>query len=133
MINYFKNHQGFTLIEVLVSIALIGIVMISIMGLFITSLQNNNHSKILIENTILAKDIMENVKKELNLLSSKDRNLNSLINKAIEIQERYLHSSIRISPKDSKAMHKNLYIIEVEVPGIKEGSVEIFVSQIYLP
>lgn len=133
MINYFNNHQGLTLIEVLVSIALIGIVAISIMGLFVTSLQNNHHSKALIENTILAKDVMENVKQEFNLLSSKNRDLNSLINKALEIQERYPHSSIRISCKDSNAIYQNLYIIEVDVTDIKEGSVETFVSQIYLP
>jgi prepilin-type N-terminal cleavage/methylation domain-containing protein len=129
MINNFKNHQGYTLIEVLVSIALIGIVAISIMGLFTTSLQNNNASKVVIESTVLAKNIMENVKSEFTLLPSEHRDIDNLENKAIEIQNLYANSNITISTTDID----RLYIIEVEVPGIREGSVERFVSQMHLP
>ena len=65
MIKKLKNHRGFTLIEILVSIALIGMVAVTILGLFSASLRNNNASKAVIETTVFAKDIMENLKKEL--------------------------------------------------------------------
>lgn len=129
MIKNLKSHQGFTLIEVLVSIALIGIVAISIMGLFTTSLQNNNASKLVIESTVLAKDIMENVKSEFAQLPSEDRDIDNLESKAIEIQNLYANSYITISTTDID----RLYIINVEVPGAREGSVENFVSQMHLP
>lgn len=129
MIRNYKNHQGYTLIEVLVSIALIGIIAISIMGLFTTSLQNNNASKMIMESTVLAKDIMENVKSEFDLLPSEERDIDKLESKAIDIQDSYANSNITISTTDID----RLYIIKVEVPGVREGSVERFVSQMHLP
>ena len=122
----FKSHQAFTLIEVIVSIALIGLIAISIMGLFTSSLFNNRASKSKIESSVSAKDIMENVKNELKLLPEGE----SIVAKVGEIESLYSGSTIEIKLKDG---FDNLYIIEVEVEEAREGRVEKIASQIYLP
>jgi prepilin-type N-terminal cleavage/methylation domain-containing protein len=130
MIKKLKNHRGFTLIEILVSIALIGMVAVTILGLFSASLRNNNASKAVIETTVFAKDIMENLKKELYSLPSDDRDIDIIRAKGVEVQNSYEDCTITI---DSKGSITGLYIIQVEVNKAGEGRVERYVSQIYLP
>lgn len=124
MIKRIHSHQGFTLVEVLVSIALIGITAVSIMGLYTTSLQNNIHSKEVIETTVRSKDIMENIK---NALASGDKSKDDIL-------QEYMNSNAGIIvtieeenfPEDISGI---LYIIEVSI----EGSQESIVSKIYVP
>ena len=125
-----ENQQGFTLIEVLISIALIGIMAISVLGLFTTSLRNNMASKEVISDAVMSKDIMERVKDELTLMPSEERELDKLVAKLNTIQGDYENTTITIEPRDED---KNLYTIKIQMPGVREGSVENLVSQIYLP
>lgn len=133
MTDFFKKHRGFTLVEALISIGLIGIIMVSMVGLFSNALQNNSHSKKLMQTTVLAKDIMENVKEEFKSLPLDSPDIGILTNIAKEIQKQYLETSIAISQKGILPPQEHLFVIKVQVPGVKEGSVETFVSNIYLP
>src|SRR5690554_3666604 len=116
-----ENQQGFTLIEVLISIALIGIMAISVLGLFTTSLRNNMASKEVISDAVMSKDIMERVKDELLQLPSDERALDKLKEKFHAIQGDYENTTITIEHKDEE---KKLYTIKVQIPGVREGSVE---------
>ncbi|SRR5690554_4451038 len=124
------NQQGLTLVEVLISIALMGMIAISILGLFSTSLRNNMASKEVISDAVMSKDIMERVKDELTLMPSEERELDKLVAKLNTIQGDYENTTITIEPRDED---KNLYTIKIQMPGVREGSVENLVSQIYLP
>ncbi len=124
------NQQGLTLVEVLISIALMGMIAISILGLFSTSLRNNMASKEVISDAVMSKDIMERLKDELTLMPSEERELDKLVAKLNTIQGDYENTTITIEPRDED---KNLYTIKIQMPGVREGSVENLVSQIYLP
>lgn len=124
------NQEGLTLVEVLISIALMGMIAISILGLFSTSLRNNMASKEVISDAVMSKDIMERVKDELTLMPSEERELDKLVAKLNTIQGDYENTTITIEPRDED---KNLYTIKIQMPGVREGSVENLVSQIYLP
>lgn len=124
MIKRIHSHQGFTLVEVLVSIALIGITAVSIMGLYTTSLQNNIHSKEVIETTVRSKDIMENIK---NALASGNKSKDDIL-------QEYMNSNagIIVTIEEENFLEDIsgiLYIIEVSI----EGSQESIVSKIYVP
>lgn len=124
-----KSDNGFTLIEVLVSIAFIGITAISILGIYSTFLQNNMISKKTIKNTVAAKDIMENVKSKL---ARGDYKVSEIIN---YYERKYPKSKISIKEEDPlEGSHKKgvLYRVEIKVSGIRKGSVEKFVSKIYV-
>lgn len=54
-----KNRYGFALIEIIISIALIGIIIIPISGLFLQSTKNNMDSKIKTQTVTLAQSVME--------------------------------------------------------------------------
>lgn len=130
MIKPIGYNHGLTLIEVLISIMLLGIMGISVMGLYTTSLKNNHHSKVILENTVNAKDLMERVKTDFYALPSWDRKLEILIDKAKEIQEKSPNSKIKIMQGTST---KPLFTIEIEVSSIGKERVEKFISYIYLP
>ena len=123
-----KSSDGFTLIEVLVSIALIGITAISILGIHSTFLQNNMISKETIKNTVAAKDIMENVKSKL---ARDDYKISEIIN---YYERKYPKSKISIKEDPLEGLYKKgvLYRVEIKVPGIRKGSIEEFVSKIYI-
>ena len=130
MIRRRQREKGFTLIEVLVSIAIIGIAGITLISLFTISLNNNQASKGSIENTVYIKNVMEEIKSEFSALPKGNRDIHSLINKANQIQGNHPKSKITIQEKNAE---KNLYTITVEYTGIGEGRVDKLVSYIYLP
>ena len=87
-------------------------------------------SKEVISDAVMSKDIMERVKDELTLMPSEERELDKLVAKLNTIQGDYENTTITIEPRDED---KNLYTIKIQMPGVREGSVENLVSQIYLP
>lgn len=123
-----KSNDGFTIIEVLVSIALIGIISISILEIYSTFLQNNIISKEVIKNTVVAKDIMENVKSKL---TRGDYKISEIIH---YYERKYPKSKISIKEDPLESLYKKgvLYKVEIKVFGIRKGSVEEFVSKIYI-
>lgn len=54
-----KFQEGFTLIEILISIALIGIIIVPILGIFLQSTRNNVDSKIKTQTVAVAQSVME--------------------------------------------------------------------------
>ena len=54
-----KNRYGFALIEIIISIALIGIIIVPVFGLFLQSTKNNVDSKIKTQTVTLAQSVME--------------------------------------------------------------------------
>ena len=60
--NKLFNNKGFTLIEVVIAMAVIAIGMFSIMGLIITATKGNSHSEKVTTATTLAQDKMEQIK-----------------------------------------------------------------------
>lgn len=122
MKNNIHSQKGFTLVEVLVSIALIGITAVASIGLYTMSLQNNIRSKEVIETTVQSKNIMENIK-------------NDLRNKGKEeIIQTYNNNNtgiiVKIEEDNSfEATKGKLYIIDVSI----EGSQRNLVSKIYVP
>ena len=59
MENIKKSRSGFTLIELILSIAIIGMIIVSFMPLFVMSAKNNNRSENMLSATYLGKDAME--------------------------------------------------------------------------
>lgn len=55
----FLSKSGLTLVELILSIAIIGIIAISFMPLFIMSTQTNNKSEMALDSTYLGKDAVE--------------------------------------------------------------------------
>lgn len=55
----FKNRKGFSLIELLISIAVIGIIIIPVLGLFIGSAKNNVQSKTETQCFMIGQEVME--------------------------------------------------------------------------
>ncbi|WP_087677783.1 type IV pilus modification PilV family protein [Garciella nitratireducens] len=124
-----RTSSGFTLVEVLISIALMGITAVSILGLHSISLQNNIISKEIIESTVITKDIMENIKSQL-------VNGNYKTSEMIAYYEKkYPESEISIKKDFSKGLYEKgiLYEIEIKVFNIRKGSTEIVVSKVYIP
>lgn len=124
MVKKMQNYHGFTLVEVLVSIALIGITAVSIMGLYTTSLQNNMHSKEVVESTVRLKDSMENIK---NALASGKKSKDDIL-------QEYTNNSAGVivtieEENRSEDINGILYTVEI----LLEGSQESLVSKIYIP
>lgn len=59
---YIKNQQGFSLIEILISLFLFSFVSLAIMSMCITSIKGNATSQHSIEATLLAQDKLEELK-----------------------------------------------------------------------
>ncbi|MCR1897976.1 type II secretion system GspH family protein [Irregularibacter muris] len=130
MIRERGENGGFTLLEVLVSIALIGITAVALMGLFTVSLNNNLASRKSIEHTVYIKNIMEELKQEFTALPPGSRDMHKLVHKANEIQAHYPKSNITIGQKHEG---KKLYIITIEIIEANRGEGDKLVSYIYLP
>lgn len=62
MLKLIKNNKGFTLIEILITLAVLGIVILPLSGLLINSLKINNNAKELLEANNIAQTYMENLK-----------------------------------------------------------------------
>lgn len=60
--NLMKNNSGFTLVEILIAMAVLAIVIVPLMNLFVSSLQLNMTSKKRMNATVLGEDMMEAVK-----------------------------------------------------------------------
>ncbi|ABW18165.1 type II secretion system protein [Alkaliphilus oremlandii] len=54
-----KTKAGLTLIELIVSIAIIGMIVVAFMPLFVMSSKTNNRSETILDSTYLGKDVME--------------------------------------------------------------------------
>lgn len=61
MKNYFQNEQGLSLIEVIASMVLITIILLSFIGLFIQSNKTSKTSSTIVDATYLAQVEMENI------------------------------------------------------------------------
>ena len=59
MQNIKKNRAGLTLIELILSIAIIGLIAVSFMPLFVMSAKTNSKSETTLDSTYLGKDAME--------------------------------------------------------------------------
>ena len=59
MFNSKKSKAGFTIIEVILSITIIGLIVIAFMPLFTMSATTNSRSKAILDSTYLGKDAME--------------------------------------------------------------------------
>jgi prepilin-type N-terminal cleavage/methylation domain-containing protein len=57
--NIKKNRAGLTLIELILSIAIIGLIAVSFMPLFVMSAKTNSKSETTLDSTYLGKDAME--------------------------------------------------------------------------
>ncbi len=61
----FKNEGGFSLIEVVASLILITIILLSFFGLFIQSNKTSKTSSTIVDSTYLAQNEMENIFREI--------------------------------------------------------------------
>lgn len=61
-INLMKNDSGFTLVEILIAMAILALVIVPLMNLFVSSMQLNMTSKRRMNATVLGEDVMEAVK-----------------------------------------------------------------------
>lgn len=58
------SQKGFTLIEVIVTILLVGIALLSNVGLCVTAIKGNSSSRMSTQATVLAKDKLESLKND---------------------------------------------------------------------
>jgi len=63
-INFLNGKLGFSLIEVMVAVMLMGIIVVPVSTFFITSINNNNKAYKKIHAYSIAVDYMENIKKQ---------------------------------------------------------------------
>ena len=61
MQNIKKNRAGLTLIELILAIAILGIIAVAFMPLFVMSAKTNSRSEVTLDSTYLGKDVMESV------------------------------------------------------------------------
>lgn len=59
MENLLKKHGGYTLIELILSVTLIGLIAVAFIPLFVNSANTNNETETTLDSTYLGKDAME--------------------------------------------------------------------------
>ena len=72
MINRLHNNQGFTLVEILVSVFVLGIGLLGLSGLQVLSLQNNHSAYLRSQATLLAYDMADRMRANLSAVIALD-------------------------------------------------------------
>ncbi len=72
-----KTRSGVTLVELILSIAIIGMIVVSFIPLFVMSSKTNSKSETTLDSTYIGKDIMELIYSEIR--NYKDNNFNELV------------------------------------------------------
>ena len=83
MIKYLKTNKGFTLLELILSIAILSIIIVPISSMFINSIKTNNISNEKMQAIYASQTLMENIKA---LDEVSEENLQNILNEFIVIK-----------------------------------------------
>lgn len=137
--NIEKSRPGLTLIELILSIAIIGIILISFMPLFVVSAKNNSQSESTLNTTYIGKDAMELAYHLSQTISYNDlkstlvaKGYKDLSGDAYGIEssdEKYIHMEF------TKAENKKLVKVLVKIykdQNMMENQVEVQYESLYI-
>lgn len=124
-----SSHRGFSLVEVVISMMMLGMMILVISGFFSTSFTNNFKAKEVMNATIEATDIMENIKEQFSTLKGSEESAITLTTKANEIIKDKDYCNVSIIKKDEIP---GIYGIEISITSSKGKILEKIYSEIYI-
>lgn len=112
MRNIKKMRLGVTLVELILSIAIIGIIVVSFMPLFVMSSKTNSKSEITLDSTYIGKDIMELIYSEIR--NYKDNDFDKLTKYLDGEIKKEDNKYIEVNGKDNTYRYKDSKYIKIE-------------------